>query len=123
MKKPDLLILVAIWDFLHAFVMLIGLLAIGIFAIPAVIATTYGIDRAAAIFGLGIALVFIVAILAVALAAGIGLLQGKNWGRVLSIVVAAAGLLSMPVGTVVGILIIIYLTRQDVKDYFLPHSV
>ncbi len=118
MRKPDLLILPAIWDFLLAFTMLIGLVAILIFAIPSVMTDTFGMERTAAFFGLSIAIVFIITILLVALAAGIGLLQAKNWGRILTIVVAAASVLSVPFGTAAGILIIIYLTRQDVKRIF-----
>ena len=37
MKKPDLLILIAIWEFISAFVVLIGIAAISVFAFPAVL--------------------------------------------------------------------------------------
>ena len=120
MRKPDLLVLVAVWDFVVAFFLLIGIAAIAIFAFPAVYFDLYGMDLNAAVFGLIIGLVVLLILMAVALAAGIGLLQNKNWGRVMSIVVAAAGLFSVPIGTVIGILIIVYLNRPDVRDYFLP---
>jgi hypothetical protein len=123
MRKPDLLILVAVWNFILAFFMLIGIFAVAFIGLPAALMDTVGIDRTAVIFGISVGIIVMLALLIIALAAGIGLLQGKNWGRVMSIVIAAAGLLGFPLGTVIGVLIIIYLGRQDVKDYFLPRAV
>jgi hypothetical protein len=37
MKKPDLLVLIAIWEFISAFVAFIGIVAIAVFAIPFVL--------------------------------------------------------------------------------------
>ena len=37
MKKPDLLVLIAIWEFITAFISFIGIAAIAVFAIPAVL--------------------------------------------------------------------------------------
>ena len=53
-----------------------------------------------------------------ALLGGIGILQGKEWGRILSIVQAALSVFWAPVGTVIGILILIYLTKPELKEYF-----
>ncbi len=53
-----------------------------------------------------------------ALAAGIGVLSGREYGRILSLVHGDIGLLFFPVGTIIGVLVIVYLTRADVREYF-----
>ncbi len=55
---------------------------------------------------------------AVQVACGIGLWNLRSWGRVLQIVLAAIGLLGFPVGTVVSILILVYLAKPGVKVIF-----
>ena len=71
-----------------------------------------------ALFGVGIVALFLLVYLVFCLAGGIGILQGKEWGRVLSIVHAALSLLWFPIGTVIGVLILVYLTKPEVKEYF-----
>ena len=71
-----------------------------------------------AILILGIAMLVMVAYFVLALMGGIGLLKGKEWGRILSIVHAALSLFWVPVGTVIGILILVYLTKTEVQEYF-----
>ena len=117
MKRPDLLILIAIWEFLSAFVAFIGVGAIAIFAFPAM-AWGLGYYPVGPIFGLSVAILVLLCFVGLAVAGGIGLLNGKEWGRILSIAHAALSLLWIPVGTVIGILSIIYLTRPDVAAYF-----
>ena len=75
-----------------------------------------------AIFGLSIAVLVMVAYFILALMGGIGLLRGREWGRVLSIVHAALSLFWVPIGTVIGILILVYLTGSEVKEYFAASS-
>ena len=70
------------------------------------------------VVALSVALLVMVAYFIIALMGGIGLLQGKDWGRILSIVHAALSLFWIPIGTVIGILVIIYLTKQEVREYF-----
>ena len=129
MKRPDLLVLIAVWMFLSA----LGIL-IGIAAVSSMFFFTYpwmcwdGIGAwgmwdmpqmgGFAIFALGVAVLVMVAYFILALMGGIGLLKGKEWGRVLSIVHAALSLFWIPVGTVIGILVIIYLVKPEVREYF-----
>lgn len=127
MKKPDLLILIAVWEFFVAFMTLIGIGAIVVFAFPAVLGDWYYWNggmmmdgRVGGVFGLGVAIVFLFCWLIVSIAGGIGLISGKEWGRITSIVHSALSLFSVPVGTVIGILAIIYLTKPEVKEYFTP---
>lgn len=117
MKKPDLIILVAVWQFINAFLALIGIIAIGVFAFPSILWYA-GPGTGGALAGLSIGVLCLLAFLGVAVAGGIGLLAGKEWGRIVSIVHAALNLLSIPIGTVLGILALIYLVRADVAEYF-----
>ena len=126
MKKPDLLVLVAIWQFINAFLLLIGIAAIAVFAFPDALGyyefpgalNHHGIIDVGAIFGLSIAIFFLVCFIGLSVAGGIGLLLGKGWGRIISIVNAVLSLMNFPIGTVIGVLVLIYLTRPDVREYF-----
>jgi uncharacterized membrane protein len=130
MKRPDMLILIAIWQFFTAFGAFIGILAIALFAFPAVTSDwtyrwsgmDYSMGMMGGIFGLSIAIFVLVCLLALALAAAIGLLQskGREWVRIVSIVHSALSLFAVPIGTVIGTLSIIYLTKPEVRDYFNP---
>ena len=140
MKKPDLLVLIAIWEFITAFIVLIGIAAIAVFAFPAVLGNwgnwnngmpyngyyngmmgNYGnVPMVGAVFGLSVAILILFCYLVVAIIAGIGLLTGKEWGRITAIVHSALSLFSIPIGTVIGVLSLIYLTKADVKAYFVP---
>jgi len=117
MRRPDELILIAVWEFITAVGALIGISAIVIFAFPE-ISHLYGIAEVGSTFGLSIAIVFLFISACVAVAAGIGLLSGKEWGRVLSIAYATISLLRIPFGTVIGILVIVYLVKPQVREYF-----
>jgi len=45
-------------------------------------------------------------------------LSGRNWGRILMMIGAVLELLDFPIGTILGIVILWYLTRPRVKAYF-----
>ena len=113
MKRPDLLVLIAIWEFLISVGCLVGIAAIGIFAFPAV-------WDVGATFGLIVAVVVLAGVLGVGVAGGVGLLLGKEWGRIMSIVHSALSLFNIPIGTIIGVLAIIYLAKPDVREYFSP---
>ena len=129
MKRPDLLVLIAVWMFLSALGILIGIAAVAsAFFIPVPWMWMWGWDgwgmwgapniSVIAIAVLSVAVLLLLAYFILALMGGIGLLQGKEWGRILSIVHAAFSLFWIPIGTVIGILAIIYLTRQEVIEFF-----
>jgi hypothetical protein len=124
-----MLILIAVWEFITAFVSLIGIFAIALFAFPAMLGMwgnnwgsmwgMGGTPMIGGVFGLSIAILVLLCYLAVAITAGIGLLMGQEWGRVTGLVHSALSLIFPPViGTVLGTLSIIYLTKTEVKDYF-----
>ncbi|MFC1971299.1 hypothetical protein ACFLV0_05185 [Chloroflexota bacterium] len=118
MKRPDLLLLVAIWAFLSAFLYLIGVAAIATFAFPEALGFGYGPSNVGSIFGMSIGIFVLLCCAGLSLASGIGILKVKSWGRIISIVVAVLSLFWIPVGTVLGILVLIYLARTEVRAYF-----
>ena len=133
MKKPDLLVLIAIWQFITAFFAFVGIAAIGVFAFPSVLGYWdgygygmmcggYDMPVWAGVFGLSIAILVLLCYLVLAIVGGIGLLlnRGHEWARIVSLVQNALVLFAIPVGTVIGTLSIIYLTKQEVRDYFNP---
>lgn len=117
MKRPDLLILIVIWEFVAAFLAFIGVCAIAVFAFPAV-GLMWHRAPVAGFFGLSVAVLILLVYIGIAVAGGIGLLQGKEWGRLVSIAQAAVSMLSIPFGTVIGILVLLYLTKPEVREYF-----
>jgi len=69
------------------------------------------------ILGTGLAIFF--SLLSVpGLAAGIGLLARKHWGRILGIVVSMLGLLNFPLGTLIGIYALWVLFQNSAQAYF-----
>ena len=118
MKRPDLLILVAIWEFLVAFCCLIGIAAIATFALPDAVGWRWDRVDTGAVFGLSIGMLVLLCGAGLSIAGGIGLLRGNNWGRIISIVVGVFSLFWFPVGTAIGILMIIYLARNETREYF-----
>ena len=118
MKRPDLLLLVAIWAFFSAFLYLIGIAAIAIFAFPEALGFRYGPANVGTIFGLSIGIFVLLCCSGLSLAGGIGILKAKSWGRIISIVNAVLNLLNIPIGTIIGVLVLIYLAKAEVREYF-----
>ena len=118
MKRPDLLILVAIWQFVSAFLMFIGIAAIATFALPEALGFMWGPAEAGSIFGLSIAIFVLLCLIALSLAGGIGILKGSSWGRIISMVNAILSLFNIPIGTVIGIFVLMYLSKTEVREYF-----
>jgi len=116
MQRRDGIILLAVWAFITAFGALIGIISIGVF--PIATAVSYNMHYSS-IFGLSIGVLVLSGFLAFAVMTGIGLLKMREWGRILGIVHAALLLILIPVGTVIGVLALLYLTRPDVREAFL----
>jgi len=121
--RPDGVTLTAAWFIIGAVFWLLAVLAMLVFAFPAVMReSTTGLDRYLAVAGVSFGL-FVVAVFAAANVAGaIGLLRLRPWGRILTIVLAAMGLFAFPIGTVIGALIIWYMFGDEAKEAFEPTS-
>ena len=107
--RPTLVTVLAILHFVGGAFLLLG--GIGIFVSPA---TSSSSDRA---FTLGFGIAFLL-LGALSIAAGIGLWKMREWGRVLQIVLACIGLIGIPLGTIISILLLVYFTRPHVKLLF-----
>lgn len=53
------------------------------------------------------------------LLAGIGLLRGRNWGRLLAIIVGAFNLLNFPIGTALGLYTLWVLLQRETTEFFI----
>jgi hypothetical protein len=50
--------------------------------------------------------------------AGIGMLRRQQWGRILGIIIGLLSLLSVPIGTAIGIYTLFVLFQDSANDYF-----
>ena len=120
-KRPDLLLLIAIWEFITAFIAFVAICAIAVIVFPEAVRPWWG-PEVGTIFGLSIGILVLLCYIGIAIAGGTGLLKGKEWGRIMSIVHAALSLFWFPIGTAIGVLSIIYLTRPEVTEYIKSSS-
>ncbi len=118
MKRPDGIVIIAVYYALVALVFLVGSCAIllGLFAALAAIADRFAATWA--VFGIGLGLIVCLIFLAGSVVAAWGLLAMKHWGRWAAIVLAVLQLPAFPIWTVIGGLIIYYLLREDVRLAF-----
>ena len=125
MKKPDLLILIAVWQFITAF----AALGIGFFGIMSLFPDFSGMGQSFDSMSWQdqmiwtVFIIFVLCFVALSVAGCIGLMlnRGRKWARTVSIVHSALSLFFPPIiGTIFGTLFIIYLNKQDVRDYFNP---
>lgn len=120
--RPESITLIAVYQFLCALPGIIIALAVSIIAIPAVIAT--GLDRislTAAMFGLGLVILFTGGLGILSAAAGFGLLKMKEWARWVTIVLAIFGLPLIPIGTLISVFILFYLFKPETRQLFIGH--
>ena len=118
-ERPDGVSFIAIYYVFFAVMNLIGSCAILFFALIPVMGSggdSFGIF--ASVFGISVGFLFVAAGALLGLAAGLGLLRLKNWARILAIVLAIPTLLAIPIGTVIGAVIIWYLFKPEVKEVF-----
>ncbi len=119
MKRPDGLTVIAVWNFVQAFFLLVG--ACSLLAIPASgVLSEIGdpIGEFWVVFGVTCGVIwFLISGIALVLA-GWGLLRMKQWARWLTFVLAIFSLFAFPIGTVIGAVIIWYLLKEDVREAF-----
>ncbi|MCU0304247.1 MAG: zinc ribbon domain-containing protein [Thermoanaerobaculales bacterium] len=109
-RRPALVTLLAVLDAIGgAFALLAGIAVL-------LLGLSSGDTMSAAL-----ALIYLV-LGGVSLACAIGLWRLRPWGRTLAIGLAIVGLLGIPVGTIISILILVYLFRPEVKLLFSGRS-
>jgi len=108
LKRPTIITVLAILQFIGAAIwLLVGLVAVG-----SVVAGAS--EQAPAVF-MGLLLG---ALGALQLACGIGLWKLRSYGRTIQLVFAWIGLIGIPIGTIISILILIYLLKPGIKALF-----
>ncbi len=117
--RPNGVVWVTIWFFINAVFDLLGAVTILIFALPALIRDPVGEDEGyLVIAGISFGLFLLVVFGALSVTAVVGLLRLRIWARGLAIGLAALGLLFFPFGTIIGVLIIRYLLKDEAKQAF-----
>lgn len=122
--RSDGTTLIAFYHFLSGFISLLGIC--GMLSLPLLVglaARTGGSpdDAAAAVIVTVVALLVGGVLLLITVAnwiVGWGLWQGREWARVSAIALAILRLFNVPLGTLIGGLIIWYLLREEVKAEF-----
>lgn len=117
-SRPDGVTLTAVWFIIGAVFSFLGVAALLIFALPAVVRDSSGSDQYFAVAGVTFGLLIILVLGALDVAAVVGLFQLRAWGRILAIALAALGLIWFPIGTLVGALIIWYMLGDEAKQAF-----
>jgi len=120
-KRPEGIVLLAIYHFLVAVPgIIIGILIL-IIPVPAVAMSVNDVvGLTAALTGLALAVLLTGGLGIVYLIAGIGLLYMQNWARWLAIALAVLSLLFIPIGTVIGAIVLVYLFNEPVRRLFEP---
>jgi hypothetical protein len=125
-QRSDGVTIIAIYQFIVAFLSLLGIC--GLLSIPVIVAASTAAARAEG-GPLATAIVSTVMVIAsgwiflVGLAnavIGWGLWKQQEWGRIGTLVLAGFRLINIPLGTLIGGLIIWYLLREDVRQEFQP---
>lgn len=117
-SRPDGVVLTAVWFALGAVFWLLGVAAMLIFALPPVLSETSGSDQYYAVAGVSFGALVVAIMGVVSAITAVGLFRMRPWSRYLAIVLAALGLLAIPIGTVVGGLIIWYMLQDEAKIAF-----
>ena len=128
-QKPDGVMLIAIYQIIKASLAFVGFLgavmAILLLLVPAVLVRVSAAGEilpTAHILIVSILIAVGFALSVVAFCYGVtayGLFRLRNWARILTIVWAILDLPIFPIGTVVGVLILVYMTNPDVKEHFI----
>jgi type IV pilus assembly protein PilA len=109
LTRPGIITLLAVLQFIGAAVWLfVAIFGSGAFLLGNDTDRGFGVIIAVILGGFGL----------LQLACGIGLLTLKPYGRVLQLVFAFIGLLGFPIGTVISILILIYMFKPGIKVLF-----
>lgn len=122
--RSDGTLLIALYHFISGFLSLLGMC--GLFSMPIIVGLTAGVSSEpgageavaiTAVMGLLIGGLFLLIALANVIV-GWGLWRQRDWGRTGAIALAFLRLINIPLGTLIGGLIIWYLLRDEVKAEF-----
>ncbi len=118
--RPDKVTLIAVWFGINAAILLV-LVAVLLFVFPGLVLpdTADDPDRGPLVMiGRGFGYLLFGGFGVLDIAAVVGLLRLREWGRWLAMILAVLGLILIPIHTIVGALIIWYLLSDEAKHAF-----
>ncbi|MCE5257431.1 MAG: hypothetical protein LLG44_00030 [Chloroflexi bacterium] len=120
-KRPDGVTVIAVVQFILGG---LGIVALAVMLIVGVVMAAASANAGwLSLLALFMGGLLIAACSVLAIAAGVGLLQLRNWARWVTIILAILCLAGFPVGTVIGALIIWYLLQDGVAALFEKRAV
>ena len=117
--RPDNVTVIAIYHFVVGALALIG--AAGLLVLALLLIGVTGLYEAFLIWsliGISVGMAIVGGLGVVSLVVGFGLLKLRPWARWAAVVLAVLGLSRFPVGTVIGVLILIYLLGDEGRQAF-----
>jgi lysylphosphatidylglycerol synthetase-like protein (DUF2156 family) len=119
MSRDDGIKLIAIYHFVMAGLCLLGgLFALLALVLPLVLSPMPVEAAGIILIVMGVVFVVLLGVALLYLVVGVGLWRRREWSRWAALVLAVLGLLNFPVGTVIGVLVLIFLVRDDVVAAF-----
>ena len=117
--RDDGVTLIAGLHFLVGGILLLTTCALSIpTAITGIVGIVEETDALIATFILGIIATVVLLLSILYLTVGFGLWKERSWGRIAAIALSVIGLFFVPIGTVVGGVVIWYLLKEDVSERF-----
>lgn len=118
-QRDDGVTLIAIYHFLVAGMFLIGTMVLAVpTIILAIVTVTEAPPAAIGMFAVGLGATVTMAFCFLFLTVGYGLLKLRQWARVAAMALAMLALLLVPVGTILGALILWHLAKSEVAREF-----
>lgn len=119
MSREDGLKLIAVYHFVMAGLWLLGAFAMLLILIVPLFMHYMPPEATVALFAtVGVIFLLLAGTAVLYLLTGLGLLKYREWARWVAIALAVIGALGFPVGTVIGVLILWFLLREDVQAAF-----
>jgi len=117
-KRPDTVTVAAVYHFVEAVLFLAGLSALGLGAIMVLVRAGGEPGAGVVLAAIGFGALAMVVLLIADVLVGWGLLNLKDWARWVAIVLSVFRLPWFPIGTVIGVVIIVLLLQRRAKDAF-----
>ena len=120
--KGTLVTLLGVAYIICALPVLLGALAVLVFAISGVVASgVSGNELYFGLAGVGFGMLLMAVSGFALMISGVGLLARMAWARIVSMVLAVLMLIVVPIGTVVGVAALVILLQEDVRREFIAN--
>jgi hypothetical protein len=105
----------------HAILLLVGVFVFVLLTSIGLVSRDSEVMTILGIVGTSVGM-FLAALSVPGIAAGLGLLKRKSWGRFLAMVVGVLGMLNVPLGTLIGIYALWVLMQDAAAEYFCGYT-